>query len=88
MTTELYVRAGMAVSTVTSLGVQRLGFDTQQGAGTFFSSPPCPDWLQGPPSLQPPVQWVPEVLTICIKPPEPEANHSPPNSAGVQNVCS
>jgi hypothetical protein len=33
---------------------------------------------------QPPVQWVPEALTLGVKRPEREVDHSPPYSAKVK----
>jgi hypothetical protein len=35
---------------------------------------------------QPPIQWVPEVLSLGVKRPGREAHHSPPSSADV-NEC-
>jgi hypothetical protein len=46
----------------------------------FFSSPPCPDWLLGPPNL-----CVPRALSLGVKRAEREADHSPPYSAEVKN---
>jgi hypothetical protein len=37
---------------------------------------------------QPPIQWVPESLSLVVKRPELEANHSPPSSAKVKNAWS
>jgi hypothetical protein len=48
----------------------------------FFSSPPRPDRLWGPPSLL--NQWVPRTLNPGIKRPEREADHLPPPSAEVK----
>jgi hypothetical protein len=45
----------------------------------FFSSPPHPDRL-----WKPPIQWVPEVLSLGVKLPGREADHSPPSSAEVK----
>jgi hypothetical protein len=36
---------------------------------------------------QPLIQWVPEALSLSIKRPGREVNHSPPSSAKVKNVC-
>jgi len=37
---------------------------------------------------QPPIQWVPGDLSLRIKQPGHEADHSPPSSAEVKNACS
>jgi hypothetical protein len=50
----------------------------------FFSSPPRPERLWGPPSLL--IQWVPGVLSLGVKRPGHEADHSRPSSAKVKNA--
>jgi hypothetical protein len=37
---------------------------------------------------QPPIQWVPGALSLGVKRPEREADHSPPSSAEVKNAWS
>jgi hypothetical protein len=37
-------------------------------------------------SAQPPIQWVPGALSLGVKLPEREADHSPPSSAEVKNA--
>jgi hypothetical protein len=37
---------------------------------------------------QPPIHWVPGALSLGVKRPGREADHSPPSSAGVKNACS
>jgi hypothetical protein len=37
---------------------------------------------------QPPIQWVPGALSLGVKRPEREADHSPPSSAEVKNEWS
>jgi hypothetical protein len=37
---------------------------------------------------QPPIQWVSGVLSLGVKRPGPEADHSPPSDAKVKNVWS
>jgi hypothetical protein len=44
----------------------------------FLSSPPCSD--------RPPIQWVPGALSLGIKQPVREADHSPTSSAEVKNA--
>jgi hypothetical protein len=48
----------------------------------FPSSPHRADRLEGPPSLQ----WVPMALSLGIKRPKLEADHSSPASAVVKNT--
>jgi hypothetical protein len=49
----------------------------------FFSSPPHPDWLKGPPSLL-----LPGALSLGVKQLGCETDHSPSSSAKVKNVWS
>jgi hypothetical protein len=51
----------------------------------FLSSPPRPDRLYGPPSL---LSNVYQGLSLGVRRPGREADHSPPSSAGVKNVWS
>jgi hypothetical protein len=39
-------------------------------------------------ATQPPIQWVPEDLSLGVKRPGREADHSPPSSAEVKNAWS
>jgi hypothetical protein len=39
-------------------------------------------------TTQPPIEWVPGVLSLGVKRPGREADHSPPPSAEVKNACS
>jgi hypothetical protein len=64
---------------------QVLGFNSQQGLGIFFFTTVSRTAL-GP--TQPPIQWVLEVLSLGVKRPEREADHSPPSSAEVNNAWS
>jgi hypothetical protein len=48
----------------------------------FLSSPPRPDRLWGP--TKPPIQWVLGALSLVVKRPGHEADHSPPSSAEVK----
>jgi hypothetical protein len=52
------------------------------GEYEFFSSTPCPRPALGP--TQPPIQKVPWALSLRIKLPGREADHSPPPSADVK----
>jgi hypothetical protein len=56
----------------------------RQGLGIFSS--PSPDQLWDPP--KPPIQFVPGALSLEVKWPGCEADHSPPSSADVKNAWS
>jgi hypothetical protein len=58
-------------------GLEDRWFDPWQGLEIFIS-PPLPDRLLGP--TQPPIQWVPRVLSPGVKRLGREADHSPPSS--------
>jgi hypothetical protein len=60
-------------------GVQ--GFDSRRGLGIFLFTTASRKAL-GP--TQPPIQWVPGPLSVGIKRPEREADHSSPSSAEVK----
>jgi hypothetical protein len=60
-----------------------LGFDSQWGLGIFLFSTTSRTAL-GP--TQPPIQWVPGVLSLGVKRPGCEAGRSPPSSAEVKNA--
>jgi hypothetical protein len=55
-----------------------LGFDSRLGLGIFLFTTAYRTAL-GP--TQPPIQWVPGVLSLGVKRPEREADHSSPSSA-------
>jgi hypothetical protein len=52
------------------------------GAGNFLLSPPASRTALGP--TQSPIHWVPGALSLGIKQPGREANHSPPSSSEVK----
>jgi hypothetical protein len=56
----------------------------RQGLGIFLTTVSIP--TLGP--TQPPIQWIPGALSLGVKRPHPEADHSPPSSAKVKNACS
>jgi hypothetical protein len=62
-----------------------LGFDSRRGMGIFFFTIASRTAL-GP--TQPPIQWVPGALSLEVKRPGREADHSPPPSAEIKNVWS
>jgi hypothetical protein len=62
--------------------------DRVLGGWEFFSSPPRPERLWGPPCLLSPIQWVPGALSLGVKRPVRETDHSPPSSAEVKNAWS
>jgi hypothetical protein len=67
-----------SVSMVTSLQAGRLGFDFREGQGFFLFAIASITALG---LTQPPIQWVPGPLSLGIKRPGCEADHSPPSSA-------
>jgi hypothetical protein len=62
-----------------------LGFDYRRGLGIFLFTAASRKALG---STQPPIQWVPGALSLVIKRPGREADHSPPSSAEVRNAWS
>jgi hypothetical protein len=58
-----------------------LGFDSWRGLGIFLFTTASRTVL-GP--TQPPIQWVPESLSLGVKRPGREADYSPPSSAEVK----
>jgi hypothetical protein len=58
-----------------------LGFDSRWGLGIFLFTTASRKAL-GP--TQPPIQWVPGALSLGVKRPGREADHSPPPSAEVK----
>jgi hypothetical protein len=68
-----------------SYGLDDRGFESRQGLGIFLFTTASRPTL-GP--TQPPVQWVPGALSLGVKRPRREAEHSPPSSAEVKNAWS
>jgi hypothetical protein len=60
-------------------------FDSRRGLGIFLFFTASRTAL-GP--TQPPIQWVPGALSLGVKRPGREADHSPPSSAEVKNAWS
>jgi hypothetical protein len=60
-------------------------FDSQRGMGIFLFTTASGTAL-GP--IQPPVQWVPGALSLGVKRPRREGDHSPPYSAEIKNAWS
>jgi hypothetical protein len=60
-----------------------LGFDSQLELGIFLFTTVSRMALE---PTQPPIQWVPGVLSLGVKQPGREADHSPPPSAGGQRM--
>jgi hypothetical protein len=63
----------------------RVGFESRRGLGIFLFTTASSSVL-GP--TQPPIQWVPGALSMGVKRPDREADHSPPSSAESRNVWS
>jgi hypothetical protein len=62
-----------------------LGFDSLRGLGIFLFTTASISAL-GP--TQPPIQGIPEALSLGVKRPGRKADHSPPPSAEVKNAWS
>jgi hypothetical protein len=65
--------------------IRVLGFDSWWGLGIFLFIT-ISRMALGP--TQPPIQWVSGALSLGVKRPGREADHSPPSSAEVKNVWS
>jgi hypothetical protein len=65
--------------------IEVLVFDSQRGLGIFLFTTASRTVL-GPTEL--PIQWVPGALSLGVKRPGCEADHSPPSSAEVKNAWS
>jgi hypothetical protein len=63
--------------------IKVLGFDSWQGLGIFLFTTASRTAL-GP--TQPSIQWVPGTLSLGVKQPGSEVDHSPPSSAKVKVV--
>jgi hypothetical protein len=61
------------------------GFNSWQGLGIFLFTTMS---RMAPGPTQPPIQWVPGALSLGVKRPGREADHSPPSSAKVKNEWS
>jgi hypothetical protein len=74
---------GELSSTVLGYGMDDRGFECRLGLGIFlFTTASRPALVP----TQPPIQWVAGVLSLGVKRPGREANHSPPSSAEVKNA--
>jgi hypothetical protein len=82
-----YIRAVIAQLVqhwATGRTIRVLGFDSWQGLGIFLFTTVSRMAL----GLTQPIQWVPGALSLGVKRPEREADHSPPSSAKVRNAWS
>jgi hypothetical protein len=61
-----------------------LGFDSRRGLGIFLFTTASRKFLE---PTQPPIQWVPEVLSLGVKRPGRKANHSPSSSGEVKELA-
>jgi hypothetical protein len=64
-------------------GLDDQSFESRQGLGIFLLTTVCRPAL-GP--TQPPIQWVPGALSLGVKRPRGEADHSSPSSTEVKNA--
>jgi hypothetical protein len=74
---------GGSVSIGPRLGAGRPGFVSRQGLEIFLLATASRPAL-GP--TQPPIKWIPGILSPGLKRQRREADHSPPSSAEVKNV--
>jgi hypothetical protein len=78
-----WLRTAATAQSVQATGwtIRVLGFDSRQGLGIFLFTTASRTAL-GP--TQPPIQWVQRALSLAVKRPGREADHSPPCSAEVK----
>jgi hypothetical protein len=79
------ILVGQLSGTALVYGLDDQGFESWQGLRIFLFSTVSRTAL-GP--TQPPIQWVPAALSLRVKLPRREADHSPPSSAEVKNAWS
>jgi hypothetical protein len=77
---------GSSVTVVTSLRPGRPVFDSRQGSEEFFLFSTASRLALG--STRPRIKWVLVVVSLGIKRPRREADHSPPSIAEIKNVRS
>jgi hypothetical protein len=86
-------RSGRPLKKLSSVGIglgyglddRGLGFDSRRGLGICLFTTTSRTALR---PTQPPIQWVPGVLSLGVKRPGREAKHWPPSSAEVKNEWS
>jgi len=66
-------------------GLDDRGLESWQGVGIFLFTTASRLALG---RTKPPIQWVPEALSLGVKWPLREADHSPPSSAEIKNAWS
>jgi hypothetical protein len=66
-------------------GLDHRGFKSRQGLGIFLITTASRPALG---STRPPIQWIPGTLSLGVKRPGCEADHSSPSSAKVKNAWS
>jgi hypothetical protein len=64
-------------------GLDDRGFESRQGLGIFLFTTASRPTLG---TTQSPIQWAPGALSLVVKRPVREADHSPPSSAEVKNA--
>jgi hypothetical protein len=79
----LHLFSDMSFATGWTIGV--LVFDSRQGLGIFLFTTASRPTLG---STQPSIQSVPGAVSLAVKRPGREADHSPPSSAEVKNAWS
>jgi hypothetical protein len=73
--------AGYLSGTVLGYGLYDRGFESRQGLGIFLSTTVSRRTMR---PTQPPIQWILGALSLGVKRPGREADHSPPSSVEVK----
>jgi hypothetical protein len=79
----LYLQAQLVQRWATGWTIEVLEFDFRRGLGIFLFTTASRTTL-GP--AQPPIQWVAGALSLGVKRPGREADHSPRSSAGIKEM--
>jgi hypothetical protein len=66
-------------------GLDDRGFESQQGLVIFLFATASRLALE---LTKPPIQWVSGALSLLVKRPQSEADHSPPSTTEVKKACS
>jgi hypothetical protein len=77
--------AGYLSGMVLGYGLDDRVFESRREVGIFLLTPASRPALE---PTEPPIQWSPEALSLGVKRPDREADHSPPSSAEVKNAWS
>jgi hypothetical protein len=79
---SLFFKSWIAQRYSAGLRVDNRGFGSRQGLGIFLFTTASRPALR---PTQPPIQWIPGALSLRVKRPGREADHSPPSSVEFMN---